>query len=360
MSELTIEHLAKAYGDTRVVKDINLHIEDGELVALLGPSGCGKSTTLRMIAGFVKPSEGRILLGGQDISGLPPYRRDTGMVFQSYALFPHMSVAANVGFGLEMRKVGRAERDGRIRQALEMVRLDHLAERMPRQLSGGQQQRVALARALAINPKMLLLDEPLSNLDAKLRGEVQHEIRNLQQRLGLTTLIVTHDQDEALTMADRLAMMEGGVVRQIGTPREIYDTPRDVYVAGFIGRCNLVAGRQQDKGLFVSTGETELRCDPSMDADTGDVMFALRPEKITLVPIDTAQLTDPQMGHQARITGIAYLGAQTEYQLELGGISLVAVMPTPSRNTPLSALQPGAKVFATWQAQDARLLPKWS
>ncbi|MAM09539.1 MAG: Fe3+/spermidine/putrescine ABC transporter ATP-binding protein [Rhizobiaceae bacterium] len=357
MSELIIEHLAKAYGDTRVVKDINLHVEEGELVALLGPSGCGKSTTLRMIAGFVKPTEGRILLGGEDISRLPPYRRDTGMVFQSYALFPHMSVADNVGFGLEMRKIGRAERDERIKKALSMVRLDHLAERMPRQLSGGQQQRVALARALAINPKMLLLDEPLSNLDAKLRGEVQHEIRNLQQRLGLTTLMVTHDQDEALTMADRLAMMEGGVVRQIGTPQEIYDTPNDVYVAGFIGRCNLIAGRQKEPGLFVSEGGSELPCDPATDAGAREVTFALRPEKIKLVPV-ASELGpgDDPMRQRARISGMAYLGAQTEFGLDLAGTALVAVMPTPSRNTPLSALKPGAEVFATWQAQDARLL----
>ncbi|TNB46229.1 ABC transporter ATP-binding protein [Martelella lutilitoris] len=360
MSELTIEHLAKAYGDSRVVENLNLHIEEGELVALLGPSGCGKSTTLRMIAGFVKPTEGRILLGGEDIARLPPYRRDTGMVFQSYALFPHMSVAANVGFGLEMRKIGRAERDERIKKALSMVRLDHLAERMPRQLSGGQQQRVALARALAINPKMLLLDEPLSNLDAKLRGEVQHEIRNLQQRLGLTTLMVTHDQDEALTMADRLAMMEGGVVRQIGTPQEIYDTPDDVYVAGFIGRCNLIAGRRKAPGLFVSDSGTELRCNVTTDAGAEAVMFALRPEKIKLAPADQAPLADDQARRNARITGMAYLGAQTEFELDLEGTPLVAVMPTPSRNTPLAALRPGGDVSVTWQTEDARLLPQRS
>jgi putative spermidine/putrescine transport system ATP-binding protein len=235
-------------------------VKQGEMVALLGPSGCGKTTTLRMVAGFVAPSAGRVLIGGTDVTQAPPHARDTGMVFQSYALFPHMTVAANVAFGLEMRRVGRAERDTRVREALRLVRLDGLEDRLPRQLSGGQQQRVALARALVVNPAVFLLDEPLSNLDAKLRGEVRMEIRALQQRLGLTTLIVTHDQEEALTMADRLVVMERGRVRQVGTAEELYERPADPFVAGFVGQCNLIEGTLEEAGRFRASSGAMLPC----------------------------------------------------------------------------------------------------
>ena len=350
MSKLTIEHLAKSFGNTPVVRDLNFTVEQGEMVALLGPSGCGKSTTLRMIAGFETPSSGRIRFGETDVTSLPPYRRDVGMVFQSYALFPHMSVASNVGFGLEMRKFGRADRDKRIRNALEMVRLEHLADRMPRQLSGGQQQRVALARALAVNPALLLLDEPLSNLDAKLRGEVQHEIRELQQRLGLTTVIVTHDQEEALTMADRMAVMEGGVLRQIGSPRSLYERPENVFVAGFVGRCNLIEGKVSGAGAFTSASGVELPCRPN-ETLTGTAILALRPEKISLDP----QLKSPR---QASVVEVTYLGAQTEYKLDLGGTSLVALVSTPAEQTDLSGLTAGMTTSVDWAAEDAHLLPQ--
>ncbi|SNY92193.1 putative spermidine/putrescine transport system ATP-binding protein [Cohaesibacter sp. ES.047] len=349
MSKLTIEHLAKSFGNTAVVRDLNFIVEQGEMVALLGPSGCGKSTTLRMIAGFETPSSGRILFGQEDVTSLPPYRRDVGMVFQSYALFPHMSVAANVGFGLEMRKLGRADRDKRIKDALEMVRLEHLADRMPGQLSGGQQQRVALARALAVNPALLLLDEPLSNLDAKLRAEVQHEIRDLQQRLGVTTLIVTHDQEEALIMADRMAVMEGGVLRQIGSPRALYDRPENVFVAGFVGQCNLVEGSVSRGGSFTSASGVDLPC-RAHDTLNGDAIFALRPEKISLDP----QLKSPR---QASVLEVTYLGAQTEYKLDLGGTSLVATISTPAEQTDLAGLTAGMKASVDWAAEDAHLLP---
>ncbi|WP_083854556.1 ABC transporter ATP-binding protein, partial [Teichococcus cervicalis] len=266
MGSLVLEALNKRYGASTAVERVDLEVRQGEMVALLGPSGCGKTTTLRMVAGFIEPSAGRILIGGQDVTSRPAHARDTGMVFQSYALFPHMSVAQNVAFGLEMRKIGRAERDSRVAEALRLVRLDHLAERMPRQLSGGQQQRVALARALVVNPAVFLLDEPLSNLDAKLRGEVRMEIRALQQRLGLTTLIVTHDQEEALTMADRLVVMDRGRVRQVGTAEELYEQPADPFVAGFVGRCNLVEGRLEAPGEFRARGGALLSCDPAQAA----------------------------------------------------------------------------------------------
>ncbi len=228
MASLTLDGLTKRYGDNAVVKSVSLDVRDGEFLVLLGPSGCGKTTTLRMIAGFVPPSGGSIRIGEKDITTLPPWKRNAGLVFQSYALFPHMTVNENVAFGLDMRKVDKAERDPRVAEALRLVRLEGFGERYPRQLSGGQQQRVALARALVIRPDVLLLDEPLSNLDAKLRLEVRLEIRALQQQLGLTTVMVTHDQEEALTMADRLVVMSDGKVRQVGTQSDLYERPADL------------------------------------------------------------------------------------------------------------------------------------
>jgi ABC-type Fe3+/spermidine/putrescine transport system ATPase subunit len=242
MARLDITDLSKRYGGQWAVENVTLDVPQGEFLVLLGPSGCGKTTTLRMIAGFVQPSGGAIRIGPRDVTDLPPWKRNTGMVFQSYALFPHMSVAANVGFGLEMRKVPKAEIAPRVAEALRLVRLDRYSERYPRELSGGQQQRVALARALAIRPDVLLLDEPLSNLDAKLREEVRIEIRELQQRLGLTTVMVTHDQEEALTVADRLVVMAEGRVRQIGTQQDLYERPADRFVASFVGRSTFLEG----------------------------------------------------------------------------------------------------------------------
>src|SRR6266550_2233664 len=236
MARLEIDRVTKRYGDTYAVRDFTLEVADGEFVVFLGPSGCGKTTTLRVVAGFAEPTSGAVRLGQRDITSLPPWKRNAGLVFQSYALFPHLTVAQNVAFGLEMRKVPKAEMAPKITDALRLVRLDHLADRLPRQLSGGQQQRVALARALVFRPDVLLLDEPLSNLDAKLRQDVRVEIRELQRKLGLTTVMVTHDQEEALTMADRLVVMNEGSVRQVGTQRDLYERPADRFVAGFVGR----------------------------------------------------------------------------------------------------------------------------
>ena len=236
MADLSLNGLSKHYGDFFAVREVSLQIADGEFLVLLGPSGCGKTTTLRMVAGFIEPSAGHVRLAGQDVTLLPPWKRNAGMVFQSYALFPHMTVAQNVAFGLEMRKLSRADIDRRVEETLALVRLGGYGGRLPRQLSGGQQQRVALARALAIRPDVLLLDEPLSNLDAKLRQEVRVEIRELQRQLGLTTVMVTHDQEEALTMADRLVVMNEGSVRQVGSQRDLYERPADRFVAGFVGR----------------------------------------------------------------------------------------------------------------------------
>src|SRR5436305_14080808 len=225
MARLDIHRLTKRYGDFHAVRDVSLSVADGEFLVLLGPSGCGKTTTLRMVAGFIEPTAGHVKLAGADVTRLPPWKRNTGMVFQSYALFPHLSVADNVAFGLRMRKLPQTRIAAKLTEVLRLVRLEGLANRLPRELSGGQQQRVALARALVIEPDILLLDEPLSNLDAKLRHEVRVEIRELQKELGLTTVMVTHDQEEALTMADRLVVMCNGQVHQVGSQRDLYENP---------------------------------------------------------------------------------------------------------------------------------------
>ena len=350
MGTLQLAGLTRRYGANTVVDGVDLDVRDGELVALLGPSGCGKTTTLRMVAGFVEPSAGTVRIAGRDVTHAPPHGRDTGMVFQSYALFPHMTVAGNVAFGLEMRGVGKAERDGRVAEALRLVRLDGLAERLPRQLSGGQQQRVALARALVVNPAVFLLDEPLSNLDAKLRAEVRVEIRNLQQRLGLTTLFVTHDQEEALTMADRLVVMEGGRVRQVGTAEELYERPADLFVANFIGRVNALAGEVAAPGEFRAADGTALPC-PRDAAPGTRAVLCLRPEKLRFQPWASA-------GVPALLERTVYLGGQTEYHFTLAGQPVLALRETPPEGDRLRGLEPGDQVTLDWLGEDARLLPE--
>ena len=318
MARLELENLTKHYGGQATVRGVTLDIPDGEFLVLLGPSGCGKTTTLRMIAGFIEPSGGSVRLGGQDITHRPPWRRNTGMVFQSYALFPHMTVAQNVAFGLEMRKIGRAEREARALEALRMVRLDGLADRLPRQMSGGQQQRVALARALAIRPDVLLLDEPLSNLDAKLREEVRIEIRQLQQQLGLTAIMVTHDQEEALTVADRLVVMAEGEIRQIGSQQDLYERPADRFVAGFVGRSTVIAGQVREPGLFESAGGLRLRCQGA--TAPGAASLVLRPEAIHLDPPP-----DEHNRLEGEVTFASYLGPVLELHLRLSAEDRITV-----------------------------------
>ncbi|MET0682658.1 MAG: ABC transporter ATP-binding protein [Casimicrobiaceae bacterium] len=280
MARLQMSGLTKTYGDFRAVAGVDLDIAQGELVVLLGPSGCGKTTTLRMIAGFIAPTAGEIRLGGRDITREPPWKRNTGLVFQSYALFPHLNVADNVAFGLRMRKIAQAQIAGRLAEVLRLVRLEGLGDRLPRELSGGQQQRVALARALVIEPDILLLDEPLSNLDAKLRQEVRVEIRELQKKLGLTTVMVTHDQEEALTMADRLVVMSEGQVQQIGSQRDLYENPANTFVAGFVGRTNFLRGHVESPGIFRTESGLSIRCHDNAVADGRTL--SLRPERLSL------------------------------------------------------------------------------
>lgn len=244
--EIELRNLAKNYGSAQAVRDLSFSLNKGELIALLGPSGCGKTTTLRMVAGFIKPTSGKILVRGQDITTLPPHKRDSGLVFQNYALFPHMTVTENIAFGLKRRGVQPAEQRTRIAAIIDKLKLTGLESRYPKQLSGGQQQRVAVARALVINPAILLLDEPFSNLDAKLRENTGIELRRIQQELGLTSIFVTHDQHEAMSIADKIAVMHQGVIEQIGTAAEIYEQPRTRFVADFIGKANFLKAVVED------------------------------------------------------------------------------------------------------------------
>ena len=280
MGFLTLQSLGKIFGDFTAVRDVDLSVAKGEFVSLLGPSGCGKTTTLQMIAGLVEPTSGTITLDGRDITRQAPSRRGLGIVFQSYALFPHMTVAQNVAFGLEMRKVGKPERERRVKDMLGLVQLGALAERYPRQLSGGQRQRVAIARALVIEPPVLLLDEPLSNLDAKLREEMQFELRRIQRRVGTTTVMVTHDQAEALSISDRVVVMEQGRMTQVDAPYRLYERPATAFISSFVGKMNRVeavwrGGRAEAAGIA-------LPAEPVKAPDGAPVTVAVRPEKIAL------------------------------------------------------------------------------
>jgi putative spermidine/putrescine transport system ATP-binding protein len=347
MARLSIEHLRKTYGDLTVVDDVTIDIAEGEFLVLLGPSGCGKTTTLRMVAGFIAPSAGAITIGERGVTTLPPWKRNCGLVFQSYALFPHMTVAENVAFGLEMRKISPADRAPRVAEALRLVQLAGFDERYPRQLSGGQQQRVALARALAMEPDVLLLDEPLSNLDAKLRQEVRVEIRDLQRKLGLTTIMVTHDQEEALTMADRLVVMEKGKVRQIGTQRELYEKPADRFVAGFIGRSAFLDGEITAPGRFRTKGGVEIGC--AAATGSGAATLALRPERIAVA----GEAQGLHNHFQARVEHASYLGAILDIDVSLSGSDRM-LLQIPNK-AGVAEPKPGETITIGW-AEDAGLV----
>ncbi len=307
---IRFENITKRFGPFVAVDNLTLDIYEREFFSLLGPSGCGKTTLMRMLAGFEEPTEGRILLQGKDISGVPPYRRPTNMMFQSYALFPHMSVEKNIAFGLEQDKLPRGEIDARVQEMLKLVKLEQFAKRKPSQLSGGQRQRVALARSLAKRPKVLLLDEPLGALDRKLREETQFELMDIQQKLGLTFLIVTHDQEEAMTVSDRIAVMDKGVIMQVATPAEIYEAPNSRYVADFIGDINMLEG----KVVSTQPGVVRLDCDglalsvaQESDAAAGqNIAFAIRPEKLR-ISLDKPAETGVNAVH-GEVWDIGYLG----------------------------------------------------
>jgi putative spermidine/putrescine transport system ATP-binding protein len=315
MSFLTIEHLEKSFGPNKVVKDFNLNVEKGEFVSLLGPSGCGKTTVLRMVAGFEQPSSGRIGIDGQDVVRLRPNQRSIGMVFQAYALFPNLTVAQNVGFGLKVKGTPRNVIDARVAEMLSLIGLADLGSRYPFQLSGGQQQRVALARALAPSPQVLLLDEPLSALDAKIRLSLRNEIRAIQRKLGITTIFVTHDQEEALSMSDRVVVMHQGIADQVGTPFDIYNKPATRFVAGFVGTLNTLEADVLDpKTGHVRLPGGEARLGRPLPA--GRITLAARPEMITL----GAAGRDTSLA--GTITEVDFLGSVIRIRADLGGQSL--------------------------------------
>jgi iron(III) transport system ATP-binding protein len=319
MISLTIENLTKRFGESVALQSVNLRVEAGEIFFLLGPSGCGKTTLLRSIAGFYVAEEGRILFGDEDVSRLPPHLRNTGMMFQSYALWPHMTVAKNVAFGLEERKVKTDEIVRRVHDALASVKMDHLAERRINQLSGGQQQRVALARALVVRPRCLLLDEPLSNLDTKLRVEMRGEIRRVCKEFGLTAIYVTHDQKEACSIADRMAVLDAGHIRQHGTPVEVYRHPQSRFVADFMGETNFIAGKvaaSDSAGVRVGThlGEFTGRSTGEWIPSVGDAcVLSIRPEALRLST--SAPATNTTKG---RLQNRVYLGEMAQYQFNVG------------------------------------------
>ncbi|MBY5318604.1 polyamine ABC transporter ATP-binding protein [Rhizobium leguminosarum] len=325
MTEVSIEKLTKDYGQGLAVNGISIKIAEGEFISLLGPSGCGKTTTLKMIAGFEDATHGAIRFDGRDVVHMPVEKRDIGMVFQNYALFPHMTVEKNLAFGLEMRRIPKGEIRARISDVLDMVQLAGYADRYPRQLSGGQQQRVALARALVIEPKILLLDEPLANLDAKLREEMRIFIRDLQRRVGITTVYVTHDQAEAMTMSDRVVVMFSGRIAQIGTPSDIYERPANLEVAEFVGQVNIVRGKVGKAAgrTVVSTvfGEVEVADDY---ADDTELVLALRPEAVELLPISSKGAGVP-----AKVLSSYYSGSLVDYRLQLADGAVVNVQTFP-------------------------------
>ncbi|PZU90700.1 MAG: ABC transporter ATP-binding protein [Chelatococcus sp.] len=336
MSYLRIEGLTKDFGGYRAVDGLTLTIEKGEFVSLLGPSGCGKTTTLQMIAGFVEPSSGVVVLDGKNLLAVPPYRRGLGIVFQSYALFPHMTAAENVAFGLEMAGVGRDERRRRAGEMLDLVGLGGFADRFPRRMSGGQQQRVALARALAIRPGILLLDEPLSNLDAKLREGMQVELREIQRKLGTTTVLVTHDQAEAMALSDRIVVMNKGRAEQIGPPEDSYERPATAFVADFLGRTNTLRAQADENG-------TVRLCDvplPIAKRPPGPLSLSIRPEKIGFSAAGTGLL-------DAVVTARIFQGTQWLYQLKTPAGAVVAIRQNDGGAGPIE----GARIGLSWAAE---------
>jgi putative spermidine/putrescine transport system ATP-binding protein len=336
-SAVNLDNISKVFGEVLAVNGVTLDIADGEFFSMLGPSGSGKTTCLRMIAGFEIPTSGGVSLHGRDVIGIPPYERDVNTVFQDYALFPHMTVAENVGYGPMVRKVPDSERDDRVARALAMVHLDGFAGRKPSQLSGGQRQRVALARALINRPSVLLLDEPLGALDLKLRQAMQLELKPLQREVGITFIYVTHDQEEALTMSDRLAVFNHGRVEQVGTPSEVYENPRNAFVAGFVGTSNVMSG-QVAEGIMG---------DPAP--------FTVRPEKISIEE-PGSPVSDQRAAVDGTVIEAVYLGMYTRYRVEVGG----AVIEVAAQNTATdhsdAQRQIGRPVRLTWMMSSCRPL----
>jgi spermidine/putrescine transport system ATP-binding protein len=352
--DVRLERVSKLFGDTTAVDDLSLDIEEGEFFSMLGPSGCGKTTTLRMIGGFEEPSSGTVYLGGRDVTDLPPYRRDVNTVFQSYALFPHLNVFENVAFGLRRKKVEKAEIADRIREVMSLVDLTGFEARKPAEMSGGQQQRVALARALVNRPKVLLLDEPLGALDLKLRKQMQLELKRIQQEVGITFIYVTHDQEEAMTMSNRFAVMRHGKIEQIGAPEEVYESPATEFVAGFLGASNLLNGELKESAdgltsIRIETGEVVYAKSDRIGDLGPSVRVGVRPEKITIVPDDG----NPPPNRNA-ITGLlrmsTYSGVNYQFKVDgPDGAELTVYVQNLGAAGSLPA--PGQQVRLEWLAE---------
>ena len=352
MTFLSLKKLTKHFDDFVAVESLDLDIERGEFISLLGPSGCGKTTTLQMIAGFVNPTRGSIVLEGRDITSLRPEKRGMGVVFQSYALFPHMTVEDNIGFGLEMRGMARSERQRRIGETLDLVRLGGLGKRYTRELSGGQRQRVAIARALAIQPQLLLLDEPMSNLDAKLREDMHIELRSIQRHLGITTLLVTHDQVEAMTMSDRIAVMHGGRIVQLAMPFDAYERPDSPFASAFLGKTNALHGKvvgSNPRCAIVNVNDRTFHI-PHLGRNlTGDVHVFVRPEKLRL-----GSGGAPEGGLSGQVKTRSFLGnhwmLQVDTPMGLMNVSLPNIGEVPPAE--------GSTVELNWSNEDLRVLPR--
>ncbi len=326
---LVLDRLRKRFGEVEAVRELSLVIGDGEFFSLLGPSGCGKTTTLRLVAGFEEPTSGRILFGDRDVTQVPAHKRPVNTVFQSYALFPHLNVADNVAFGLRFKDVDKRERRRRVGEALELVHLQGFERRKPSQLSGGQQQRVALARALVLEPAVLLLDEPLGALDAKLRRSLQLELKSIQEAVGITFVYVTHDQEEALTMSDRMAVMADGLVEQLGTPREVYEEPATTFVADFLGVSNLMSGRAEGDGR-ARLGDVVLVAERGERGARGDVRLTIRPERIRLEPAGSGGANRLP----GRVARVVYLGSVTQVFVQVGDERTLQVNAGPADGPP--------------------------
>lgn len=361
MVKVTLKGVSKFFREVKAVDDVSFNVREGELFFLLGPSGCGKTTTLRVVAGFYKPDIGEVYFDDQLVNAVPPYKRNVGMVFQNYALWPHMTSYENIIYGLKVRKIPVSERIERAREALRIVKMKEFATRYPNQLSGGQQQRIALARAIVIEPDVLLLDEPLSNLDAKLRIETRNEIKRIQRELGITSIYVTHDQEEALSMADRIAIMNVGKIEQIGSPREIYSNPDNSFVAGFIGETNFLTGEveaiEQENAFLVvkvSSGERIHTMVPKNEFSIGQkVICSIRPENIRLLDKMPSTMESDQV-FEAQIRSLTYYGVIEHYVLHsFGGMEVKATNFNPEEHK----RREGESVYITFDPEDVAAFP---
>lgn len=350
MARLELDQLVKRFGDVEVVKGVSLSVEEGELVSLLGPSGCGKTTILRMVAGLLEPTAGAIIVAGQNITRTVPAKRDIGLVFQSYALFPHMTVFENVAFGLRRRGVKGTELDRRVNEALAMVRLGHLGDRFPREMSGGQQQRVALARAIAPRPRLLLFDEPLSNLDAQLRDQMQIELKQMQKELGITSVFVTHDQTEAMTISDRICILAEGRIQQFAKPEEIYENPANGFVARFIGRSNRYEGKVIEGGIVELPGGARFAVTtPQRPGSTVELVIRHEDAILSSVTDGVAQALS------AKVRLRSFIGSRVQYVLDLeGGVEFVAEVAASGA---AGGFAPGEQVMLKINADRAFVAP---